>query len=125
MMVRQQQADGMVAGAINSTANTLRPALQILKTAPGTKLVSSFMIMAVPDCEFGANGTFLFADCGLCENPNAEELSEIAVASAATFRKMTGIEPMWRCFLIRLMAVLKRPDRQSCRSNQAGQSQGS
>ncbi|HAL73788.1 MAG TPA: phosphate acetyltransferase [Clostridiales bacterium] len=93
MMVRQQQADGMVAGAINSTANTLRPALQILKTAPGTKLVSSFMIMVVPDCEFGANGTFLFADCGLCENPNAEELSEIAVASAATFRNMTGIEP--------------------------------
>jgi len=93
MMVKQQQADGMVAGAINSTANTLRPALQILKTAPGTRLVSSFMIMVVPDCEFGANGTFLFADCGLCENPNAEELSEIAVASAATFRNMTGIEP--------------------------------
>lgn len=93
MMVKLQQADGMVAGAINSTANTLRPALQILKTAPGTKLVSSFMIMVVPDCEFGANGTFLFADCGLCENPNAEELSEIAIASAATFRNMTGIEP--------------------------------
>lgn len=93
MMVKQQEADGMVAGAINSTANTLRPALQILKTAPGTKLVSSFMIVVVPDCEFGANGTFLFADCGLCENPNADELSEIAIASAATFRSMTGIEP--------------------------------
>lgn len=93
MMVKQQEADGMVAGAINSTANTLRPALQILKTAPGTKLVSSFMIVVVPDCEFGANGTFLFADCGLCENPNADELSEIAIASAATFRRMTGIEP--------------------------------
>ena len=93
MMVRQQEADGMVAGAINSTANTLRPALQILRTAPGTKLVSSFMIMVVPHCEFGANGTFLFADCGLSENPNAEELSEIAIASAATFRTMTGIDP--------------------------------
>jgi len=93
MMVKQQEADGMVAGAINSTANTLRPALQILRTAPGTRLVSSFMIMVVPDCEFGANGTFLFADCGLNENPNAEQLSEIAIASAATFRNMTGIEP--------------------------------
>ncbi len=90
MMVKQGLADGMVAGAINSTANTLRPALQILKTAPGTKLVSSFFIMVVPDCEFGANGTFLFSDCGLMENPNADELSEIAISSASSFEALTG-----------------------------------
>jgi len=94
MMVKMQAADGMVAGAINSTANTLRPALQILKTAPGTKLVSSFFIMDVPDCEFGADGLFLFSDAGLMENPDADQLSEIALSSAKSFRTLTGIEPI-------------------------------
>lgn len=93
MMVKMQAADGMVAGAINSTANTLRPALQILKTAPGTKLVSAFFMMIVPDCEYGANGTFLFADSGLVENPDADQLSEIALSSAKSFRQLTGVEP--------------------------------
>lgn len=93
MMVKKGEADGMVAGAINSTANTLRPALQILKTAPGTKLVSAFFVMVVPDCEYGHNGTFIYADSGLVENPNAEELSEIAVASAKTFKTLVGAEP--------------------------------
>lgn len=93
MMVKKGEADGMVAGAINSTANTLRPALQILKTAPNVKLVSAFFIMVVPDCEYGHHGTFLYADSGLVENPNAEELSEIAVCSAATFKKLIGAEP--------------------------------
>ncbi len=93
MMVKQQAADGMVAGAINSTANTLRPALQILKTAPGTKLVSSFFIMDVPDCEFGADGLFLFSDAGLMENPDADQLSEIALSSAKSFRQLTDLEP--------------------------------
>jgi len=93
MMVKKGFADGMVAGAINSTANTLRPALQILKTAPGTKLVSSFFVMVVPDCQYGHNGTFVYADCGLVENPNAEELSEIAIASAKSFKDLVGAEP--------------------------------
>lgn len=93
MMVKMGEADGMVAGAINSTANTLRPALQILKTAPGTKLVSSFFIMDVPDCEYGQNGLFLYADCGLVENPNAEELSEIALSSAKSFKNLVDAEP--------------------------------
>lgn len=93
MMVKKGEADGMVAGAINSTANTLRPALQILKTAPGTKLVSAFFIMAVPDCEYGENGVFLYADSGLVENPNADELSEIAISSAKTFKKLVEAEP--------------------------------
>jgi len=93
MMVKMKEADGMVAGAINSTANTLRPALQILKTAPGTKLVSAFFMMIVPDCEYGLDGTFLFADSGLVENPDADQLSEIALSSAKTFRQLTGAEP--------------------------------
>jgi len=93
MMVKMGDADGMVSGAAHSTADTLRPALQILKTAPGTKLVSSFFIMIVPDCEYGSNGTFVFADCGLVENPSAEDLSEIALASAKSFENLVGGEP--------------------------------
>ncbi len=90
MLVKKGLADGMVAGAVNSTANTLRPALQILKTAPGVKMVSSYFMMVVPECELGANGTFLFSDCALVENPSADQLSEIAVSSAASFEALTG-----------------------------------
>ncbi len=93
MLVKHGMADGMVAGACHSTADTLRPSLQILKTAPGTKLVSSFFIMVVPDCSMGADGVFLFSDAGLVENPNAEELSEIALSSAQSFQKLVGKEP--------------------------------
>lgn len=93
MMVKKGEADGMVAGAINSTANTLRPALQILKTAPGTKLVSAFFVMCVPNCEFGHNGVFIYSDSGLVENPNADELSEIALASAKSFKTLVQAEP--------------------------------
>ena len=94
MMVKKGYADGMVAGAINSTANVLRPSLQILKTAPGTKLVSSFFVMVVPDCEYGANGTFIFSDAGLVPNPNAEELAAIAASSAKSFETLVGEEPI-------------------------------
>ena len=93
MMVKKGEVDGMVSGAIHSTGDTLRPALQILKTAPNVKLVSAFFIMCVPDCEYGHHGTFLYADSGLVENPNAEELSEIAVCSAATFKNLIEAEP--------------------------------
>ena len=86
MMVKMGDADGLVSGACHSTANTLRPALQILKTAPGTKLVSAFFIMCTKSPEFGADGTLLFADCGLNINPNADELSEIALASAESWK---------------------------------------
>ena len=92
MMVKMKDADGMVAGAVNSTANVLRPSLQILKTAPGTKLVSAFFVMVVPNCEFGANGTFIFADSGLCQNPKAEELAAIADSSAKSFELLVGEE---------------------------------
>ena len=94
MMVKQKDADGMVAGACHSTADTLRPALQILKTAPGTDLVSGFFIIDVPDCEYGANGTFLFADCGLNQDPNASELASIADSSAKSFRTLVGEKPI-------------------------------
>lgn len=86
-------ADGLVSGAIHSTADTLRPALQILKTAPGTKLVSAFFVMSLPDCKYGENGTFIFGDCGLNENPDAEALSEIAISSSKSFKQLVGKEP--------------------------------
>lgn len=94
IMVKAGDADGMVSGACHSTADTLRPSLQILKTAPGTKLVSAFFIMVVPDCELGANGTFVFADCGLNQNPNPEELAAIAGSSAQSFQALVGEEPL-------------------------------
>ena len=89
----KSEADGLVSGAIHSTADTLRPALQILKTAPGTKLVSAFFVMVVPDCEYGSNGTFIFGDAGLNANPNPEELSEIAISSSKSFEQLVGKEP--------------------------------
>lgn len=94
MMVKKDDADGMVSGAVHSTADTLRPALQILKTAPGTKIVSAFFVMVVPDCEYGYNGTFVYSDCGLVENPDAEKLSEIAIASAKSFNTLVQAEPV-------------------------------
>ena len=94
MMVKMGEADGMVAGAVYSTADTLRPALQILKTAKGTKIVSAFFVMVVPNKEYGHNGTFIYADSGLVENPNAEELSEIAIASANSFENLVQAEPV-------------------------------
>lgn len=94
MLVKEGIADGMVAGAVNSTANVLRPCLQILKTAPNTKLVSSFFVMVVPNCEYGEDGIFIFSDCGLNQNPNAEELAAIAVSSAKSFNQLVGKEPV-------------------------------
>ena len=93
VMVKANDADGMVAGACHSTADTLRPALQILKTAPGTKLVSSFFVMDVPDCEYGEDGLFIFSDCGLNIYPNADELSEIAIASAESYANLCAATP--------------------------------
>ncbi len=93
-MVKAGDADGMVAGAVNSTANVLRPSLQILKTAPNTKLVSAFFVMVVPNCEYGANGTFIFSDAGLNQNPNSEELAAIVGSSAKSFELLVEEEPI-------------------------------
>ena len=94
MMVKMGDADGMVSGACHSTADTLRPCLQILKTRPGTKLVSAFFLIVVPDCEYGANGAFIFADSGLVQNPNPEELAAIAASSAASFELLVQEKPV-------------------------------
>ena len=93
MMLKLNEADGLVSGAAHSTSDTLRPALQILKTAPDTKLVSAFFVMVVPNCEYGANGTFIFADSGLNEEPDSEKLSEIAISSSKSFKQLIGEEP--------------------------------
>ena len=92
-MLKVGDADGLVSGAAHSTADTLRPALQIIKTKPGTKLVSSFNVMVVPNCEYGDNGVFIFSDCGLNSKPNSEELSEIAIASSKSFEQLIGGTP--------------------------------
>lgn len=94
VMVKANDADGMVAGACHATAETLRPALQILKTAPGVKLVSGFFLICVPRCEYGKDGTFLFADCGLNQDPTAEELAAIADSSAKSFQSLVGAKPI-------------------------------
>lgn len=93
-MVKAGDADGMVAGACHATADVLRPSLQILKTAPGTKLVSAFFLMVVPDCEYGEDGLFVFGDCGLNQNPTSEELAAIAASSAKSFKSLAGKEPV-------------------------------
>ena len=93
MLVKTGRADGVVSGACHSTANTLRPALQIIKTKPGTMLVSAFFLMVVPDCVYGNNGVFVFADSGLVQNPNPEELAAIAKSSAESFELLVGSEP--------------------------------
>ena len=93
MMVKMQDADGLVSGACHSSADTIRPALQILKTKPGTKLVSGFFVMNVPNCEYGMNGTFVFSDCGLNQDPTAEELASIAESSAESFRFLIDSKP--------------------------------
>lgn len=95
LMVKDENsnADGLVSGAIHSTSDTLRPALQILKTAPDTKLVSAFFVMVVPDCEYGEKGTFIFGDSGLNEKPDEEALSEIAISSSKSFKQLVGKEP--------------------------------
>lgn len=94
MLVKTGRADGVVSGACHSTSNTLRPALQIIKTKPGVMLVSAFFLMIVPDCEYGANGTFIFGDSGLEQNPTPEKLAAIAASSAESFKLLVEKEPI-------------------------------
>lgn len=94
MLVKTGKADGMVAGSVNSTGDTLRPALQIIKTAPGIKTVSSCFIMVLPEgCKYGENGVMVFGDCAVNIAPDAEQLASIAIASADTAKKIAGIDP--------------------------------
>ena len=110
MMVKMGDADGMVSGACHSTADTLRPCLQILKTKPGTKLVSAFFLIVVPDCEYGANGAFVFADSGLNQNPTPEELSAIAASSAESFQLLVQEEPVVAMLSHSTKGSAKHPD---------------
>lgn len=93
MMVKANDADGLVSGAIHSTANTLRPALQIIKAADGIKNVSSFFLMETKKKELGENGVLIFSDCGLIEFPTKEQLVDIAIESAQSYKMLTGYEP--------------------------------
>lgn len=93
MMTKMGEVDGVVSGAVHSSSDTLRPAVQIVKTAPGSALASAFFIIAVPDCEYGSNGTFLFADSGMVEMPSPEEVAHIAVSSAKTFELLVEDVP--------------------------------
>jgi len=110
MLVKAGLADGMVSGAIHSTADTLRPALQILKTKPGTKLVSSFFVMVVPDCPYGSNGVFIFADPGLVQNPSSEELAAIALSSAESYKQLMKEEPVVAFLSHSTKGSAKHPD---------------
>jgi len=94
MLVKDGIADGMVAGAVYSTADVLRPAMQIIKTAPDVSMVSSFFVMVVPNCEYGNNGVFIFSDCGLVQNPDAAQLATIAESSAKSYKALMGEEPV-------------------------------
>ncbi len=94
MLVKMGMADGAVSGACHSTSNTLRPALQIVKTAPNAELVSAFFLMVVPDCKYGEDGTFIFADSGLEQNPDSEKLAAIAASSADSFELLVQKTPI-------------------------------
>ncbi|MDD3920061.1 MAG: phosphate acetyltransferase [Eubacteriales bacterium] len=93
MMVKEQKADGMVAGALCTTGDTLRPGLQIVKMANGISVVSSCFVMEVPNKAFGDNGVLVFADCAVNPNPTAEQLAAIAVSSAESAKALCGMEP--------------------------------
>lgn len=91
MMVKQDDADGMVSGAIHTTGDLLRPGLQIVKTAPGVSIVSSFFIMET-NTEYGDHGTLLFADCAVNPMPDEEQLASIAISTADTGTKLMGFD---------------------------------
>jgi phosphate acetyltransferase len=93
MMVKMGEADGLVSGAIHTTGDLLRPGMQIIKTAPGIKVVSSFFIMELPNNEYGEEGLLLFADCAVNPNPNAEELASIAISTAENAKCLCNFEP--------------------------------
>lgn len=98
LMLKAGDVDGMVAGAVNSTGDVLRPALQIIKTAPGIKSASSCFLMVLPEDskqagEYGEGGAFIFGDCGLIPNPTADQLSDIAFSCVDSFRSLIGGQP--------------------------------
>ncbi|MBU4561318.1 phosphate acetyltransferase [bacterium] len=93
MMVKKGEADGSISGAVHTTAETIRPALQIIKTAAGVKKVSSSFLIILKDEKFGENGALIFADCAILPDPNEEELADIAIVSARTAKDLMNCEP--------------------------------
>lgn len=93
MMIKNGDADGEVAGAANATGDVLRPAFQIVKTMPGISVVSGAFLMIVPDKQYGEDGLMVFADCAVHPNPTAQELAEIAVATAKTTKAIAKMDP--------------------------------
>ena len=95
LMLKAGDVDGLVSGACHSTANTLRPGLQIIKTAPGVPLVSSFFLMVAPEGgnQYCEDGAFIFSDCGLEPHPDPDKLAFIAVSAAKSAKALAGIEP--------------------------------
>ena len=110
MMVKFGDADGVVSGACHSTASTLKPSLQIIRAKSGTKMVSGFFVVCVPDCQFGEDGTFVFADAGLNLNPNSEELAAITESSAKSFEMLVGKKPICALLSHSTKGSAKHPD---------------
>ncbi len=110
LMCKCGDADGAVSGACHSTGNTIRPALQLLKTKPGIHSVSGFFVMDVPDCEFGENGRFVFADCAVNVDFDSEKLAEIAILSADSFKAFIGAEPKVAMLSYSTMGSAKHDD---------------
>lgn len=93
LMVYTGDADGEVSGATHPTKDTVLPALEVIKCAPGVELASAFFAMIVPDCPYGEDGFFLFADSGMVIDPNPRELAQIAISTADTMKNLFGYEP--------------------------------
>lgn len=111
LMVKAGDADGQVAGALNTTGNVLRPAFQIIKTLPGISVVSGAFVMLLPEgSKFGTNGILIFADCAVVPDPTAPELAQIAVSAARTARDIAGIEPRVAMLSFSTKGSAKSPD---------------
>jgi len=109
MMVRLGDADGLVAGSNSPTADVLRAAIQVIKTAPGINTVSSAFVMETADGKFGDNGLILFADCAVLPDPNAEQLADIASSTAATASSVVGLDPRVAMLSFSTMGSAKHP----------------